>query len=83
MNSCVVGGLNGEAVDGQISGYMEEYNKEMGRVVPDDSNGRITELMESSIRSSPNSVIVVGVSNCISPYVIRITVILRFIKYCN
>jgi hypothetical protein len=37
--SCVVSGLNGEAEDWQISGYMQGPTKEKGRVETEDSNG--------------------------------------------
>jgi hypothetical protein len=45
MNSCVVSGLTGEAEDRQISGSVHGPNKEWGQVVPDNSNGRVTELI--------------------------------------
>jgi hypothetical protein len=46
-----VSGLTGEAEDRQISGYTRRSNKEKGQVVADDSNGQVTELIESTIRS--------------------------------
>jgi hypothetical protein len=49
MNTCIVSGLIGEAEDRQISGYTHGRNRENGRVVAEDSNGRVTELMESVV----------------------------------
>jgi hypothetical protein len=78
----VLCGLIGEAKHWQISGYMPRPNKEKGPVLPEDSNGPVTELTDSTTRGH-TSVTVVGVCNCISLYVVRITVILKFMKYCN
>jgi hypothetical protein len=65
MNSCVVSGLTGEAEDPQTrSGSCQ-------RTV----YGRVTELTESTTRGLHQTVIVVGVRNCISLYVVRTTVI--------
>jgi hypothetical protein len=49
MNSCVVSGPIREAEDWQISGYMNGPNKEKGRVVPEVSNSRVPELIESAV----------------------------------
>jgi hypothetical protein len=50
MNSCVVSSLIGEAEDRQISGYMHGPDREKkGRAVPEGSNGRVTELIESTV----------------------------------
>jgi hypothetical protein len=49
MNSCVVSGLIGEAEDRQISGYMHGPDKEKRRVLREESNGQVTELIGFSI----------------------------------
>jgi hypothetical protein len=85
MNSCVVSGVIEEAEDWPISGYMHGPNKENGasRARQTVTAGLQNRLCLLSVLTTEQSVIVVGVRNCISPYVVRITVILMFINYCN
>jgi hypothetical protein len=80
MNSYVVSGLTGEAEDRQIWGYTHGPNGEKGRVVPADSNGRVTELIESTIRALHTAM---WVGSCVGPCVATVTAPLKFIKYCH
>jgi hypothetical protein len=49
MNSCVGSGLIGEAENWQMSGYMHGPNKEKQQVLPEDSNGQVTELLQGLV----------------------------------